>query len=61
MAWISWRGYTAPVGLDGDTNNSTFVRGVRAASSWARVTRKPLAASVVMTTGTPPASLMTSG
>ena len=41
IASTSPRGYTAPVGLLGDTNSSTFVRGVRAASSCSTVTRKP--------------------
>ena len=31
--------YTAPVGFDGDTKSSTFVRSVRAASSCSTVTR----------------------
>ncbi|MGY4643463.1 hypothetical protein ACVW07_001296 [Cellulomonas sp. URHB0016] len=31
--------YTDPVGLDGEQNSSTFVRGVRAASSCSTVTR----------------------
>ena len=41
IASTSSGGYTAPVGLLGDTNNSAFVRGVHAASSWSTVTRKP--------------------
>ena len=41
MASTSSGGYTAPVGFDGDTNSSTLVRSVRAASSWSTVTRKP--------------------
>ena len=53
MASISSLGYTAPVGLDGETKSSTLVAGVRAASSWSTVTRKPLDASVATTTGTP--------
>ena len=39
MASTSSGGYTAPVGLLGDTNSSAFVRGVRAASSCSTVTR----------------------
>ena len=61
IASISSRGYTAPVGLDGDTKSRTLVAGVRAASSWSTVTRKPLDASVWTTTGTPPARAMASG
>ena len=53
--------HTAPDGLSGLTNNSTFVRGVYAASSWSMVTWNPLAASVSITTGTPPASVIASG
>src|SRR5436305_3609941 len=54
-------GYTAPLGLDGDTKMSAFVRGVRAASSWSTVTLNPVVTSVWSTTGTPPASRIGSG
>ena len=39
IASTSAGGYTAPVGFDGDTNSSTLVLGVRAASSCSTVTR----------------------
>ena len=61
MAATSSRGYTAPVGLDGDTKTSTLVRGVRAASSWSTVTRKPLVSSVGSSTTTPPENRTGSG
>src|SRR6478672_12910363 len=61
MASTSSGGYTAPVGLLGDTNNNTFVRGVTAASSCSIETRKPVASVVGSTTGTPPPSAMHSG
>ena len=61
MASTSSGGYTAPLGLSGDTNRSAFVRGVRAASSCSTVTRKPVDSSVSSTTGTPPASAIDSG
>jgi hypothetical protein len=54
-------GHTEPDGLSGLTNSSTFVRSVYAASSWSIVTWNPLAASVSITTGTPPASVIASG
>ena len=61
IAAISSRGYTAPVGLEGDTKTSSLVRGVRAASSWSTVTRKPVVSSVGSSTTTPPASRIGSG
>ena len=61
MASTSATGYTAPVGLEGDTNRSAFVRSVTAASSWSTVTRNPVVSSVGSTTGTPPASAIGSG
>ena len=61
IASTSSGGYTAPVGLLGETNSSAFVRGVQAASSWSIVTRKPVASDVGSTTGTPPPSVITSG
>ena len=54
IASTSSTGYTAPVGLLGDTNSSALVRSVTAASSWSTVTRKPVVSSVGSTTGTPP-------
>ena len=39
MAFVCSGEYTDPVGLDGETNSSTFVLGVRAASSCSTVTR----------------------
>ena len=61
MASTSSGGYTAPLGLSGDTNRSTLVRSVRAASSCSTVTRNPADSSVGITTGTPPASVIDSG
>ena len=61
MAATSSRGYTAPVGFDGDTKTSSLVRGVRAASSWSTVTRKPVASSVGSSTTTPPEKRIGSG
>ena len=61
MASTSSTGYTAPVGLLGDTNSNAFVRSVTAASSWSTVTRKPVISSVWSTTGTPPESAIGSG
>src|SRR3974390_1011078 len=61
IASTSSGGYTAPVGLLGDTNSSAFVRGVTAASSWSIDTRKPGASVVGGTTGPPPPSVITSG
>ena len=54
-------GYTAPVGLDGDTNSRTLVRGVRAASRSSTLARKPERSSVRTGTVTPPASAIDSG
>ena len=61
MAMTSSREYTAPVGLDGDTKTSAFVRGVRAASSMSTVALKPVVSSHTTGTVTPPASPMGSG
>jgi len=61
MASTSAGGYTAPVGLPGDTKSSALVRGVHAASSCSTDTRKPLAWSVDSTTGVPSASAIASG
>src|SRR6478672_4613093 len=61
IASTSFGGYTAPVGLLGDTNSNALVRGVTAASSCAIDTRKPDASVVGSTTGTPPPSVMISG
>ena len=61
IASTSSGGYTAPVGLLGDTNSSALVRGVRAASSCSTVTRNPSTSVVGSTTGTPPASAIVSG
>jgi hypothetical protein len=61
MASTSSRGYTAPVGFDGDTNTMALVFGVRAASSWSTVTRKPAVSGAKISTGTPPARRMGSG
>src|SRR6185369_7300789 len=61
IASTSSGGYTAPVGLLGDTNSSAFVRGVTAASSCSIETRKPLDSVVGSSTGTPPPSVITSG
>src|SRR5580765_238050 len=58
IASTSSGGYTAPVGLLGDTNSSTLVRGVTAASSCSIETRKPVASVVGSTTGTPPPSVI---
>jgi hypothetical protein len=55
------RGYTAPVGLDGDTNKRTLVRGVRAASRSSTETRKPVDSSLGTATGTPPDRITDSG
>ena len=46
---------TAPVGLDGETNTSSFVFLVRAFSSSSTVTRNPFASLVRTGTGIPPA------
>src|SRR5262249_14806111 len=61
MASTSAGGYTAPVGLLGDTNSIAFVRGVRAASSCSTVTRNSVASVVGTTTVAPPASEIASG
>jgi len=61
MASISSAGYTAPVGLEGETNIRALVAGVRASSSWSTVTRKPDAVSVDRGTAVPPARAMDSG
>ena len=61
IASTSAGGYTAPVGLLGETKSSALVRGVRAASSWSTVTRKPSTSVVGSTTGTPPPSAIVSG
>ncbi len=61
IASTSSRGYTAPVGFDGDTNSSAFVAGVTAASSCSMVTRKPFASCVASSTVRPPASAIDSG
>ena len=61
MASTSAGGYTAPVGLEGDTNSRILVRSVTAASSWSTVTRNPVRSSVGSTTGTPPARRIGSG
>src|SRR5579884_4200315 len=54
-------GYTAPVGLLGETNNNALVRGVHARSSCSIDTRNSVASVVGNTTGTPPAIVMHSG
>ena len=61
MASISSRGYTAPVGLDGDTKRSALVLGVQAASRSSTEERKPVVSSDDTTTGVPPARAMDSG
>jgi hypothetical protein len=61
MAFISAGGYTAPLGLPGDTKNNAFVRGVLAASSCSTVTRNSVASVVGTTTGSPPARVIASG
>src|SRR3954470_9170647 len=61
MASTSSGGYTAPVGLLGDTKSNALVRGVTAASSCSIVTRKPMSAVVGSSTGTPPPNAMHSG
>src|SRR3954447_4968010 len=58
MAFISAGGYTAPLGLRGDTKNNAFVRGVLAASSCSTVTRNSVASVVGRTTGSPPARVI---
>ena len=61
IASTSSGGYTAPVGLLGETKSIAFVRGVTAASSCSTVTRKPDASVVGNTIGTPPPSAISSG
>ena len=61
MASTSSGGYTAPVGLEGDTNTSSLVRSVVAASSCSTETRKPVDWSVSTTTGSAPVSEIASG
>ena len=61
MASISARGYTAPVGFDGEAKISSLVFGVRAASSWSTVTRNPSAAVVGTSTTVAPARRIVSG
>ncbi len=61
MASISSRGYTAPVGLEGETNTSALVASVRAASSCSTEARKPAAAVVGTGTVTAPANAIGSG
>src|ERR1700689_3225811 len=61
MASISCRGYTAPVGLDGDTKSNALVRGVHARSRSSTEERKPVVSSEETMTGVPPASAMASG
>jgi hypothetical protein len=51
MVTMSSRGYTTPVGFEGDTNSRIFVRSVRAASSCSTVTRNPVSSCVGNTTG----------
>ena len=53
--------YTDPVGFDGDTNTSTVVRGVRAASSCSTVTLYSWSAPANTSTGMPSASAIASG
>ena len=61
MASTSSGGYTAPVGLDGDTNSSALVRGVRAAVELLDRDLNPASQLVWTSTGTPPARRITSG
>src|SRR5450432_2981954 len=61
IASTSSGGYTAPVGLLGETKSSALVRGVTAASSCSIETRNPVTSVVGSTTGTPPPSVMISG
>ena len=61
MASISSRRYTAPVGLDGDTNSSALVLGVHAASRSSTELRNPVVSSELTYTGVPPASAIDSG
>ena len=61
MASISSRGYTAPVGLEGETKSSAFVLGLQAASRSSTEERKPVVSSDDTNTGVPPARAMDSG
>ena len=61
IASISSRGYTAPVGLDGETKSSALVFGVQAASRSSTEERKPVVSSEETTTGVPPARRIASG
>src|SRR5271156_675069 len=61
MASTSSRGYTAPVGLDGDTKSNALVLGVQASSRSSTLERNPVASSERPYPGVPPASWIDSG